>query len=91
MTRNMRNKNSSTTDAEVLADAEHRERVGAYWLTKHVAVELGVSRNSVGRMSIPRHYLDTEKNSERAIVVFVPSEVRAWVKARSTNQDRKAS
>ena len=88
---NLRRSPLPLSDAELLADACHRERVGAYWLTKHVAVVMGVSVNSVRRMNIPRHHLETNRNSTRSIVVFWPPEVRVWMKARSTNQARKAS
>ena len=75
----------------LLSEAHAIEQANGYWLTKHVAVVMGVSVNSVRRMNIPRHHLETNRNSTRSIVVFWPPEVRVWMKARSTNQARKAS
>jgi hypothetical protein len=77
--------------ASVLDEALVIEAANGLWLTKHVGAVLGVSTNSVQRMSIPRTFLETEKANSKPIARFIPSEVRAWVKARSSHREKKSA
>jgi hypothetical protein len=75
----------------LLSEAQAIERDGGYWKAEHVAAVLNVSVASVRRMSIPRAHLDTVRNTDRPLPRFVPSEVRAWVKARSSHREKKTA
>lgn len=78
----MRDRASGSELVRLLDEAVALERADATWTQKHAAAVAGCSATYLRRSDCPKHYTDGQGPTNKPMLVYVPSEVRAWKAAR---------
>lgn len=67
---------------ELLEEAVAIEKAGGYWQQKHAAAVTGNSPRTLRSSDCPKSYEDGQGEKGKARVVYVPADVREWMRRR---------
>lgn len=69
----------------LLREAVALEQAGGRWTQKHAAVVTGYSPSYLRNSDCPKRLEDGNGPKGKAMVFYLPSEVRGWLGARNAN------